>query len=164
MFAYYTSPIGIIELRANDKALTHLYFTSEEKALNFTNQQPSNNILLAAIEQLQQYFAGARRSFDLPLAPQGTPFQQQVWQALQTINYGETQSYAWLAQKINNIKAVRAVGAANGANPISIIIPCHRVIGKNGTLTGYAGGLPRKEKLLTLESTNLASTYSESNN
>ncbi|MDX2369220.1 MAG: methylated-DNA--[protein]-cysteine S-methyltransferase, partial [Colwellia sp.] len=97
------------------------------------------------------YFAGDRKKFDLPLAATGTPFQQKVWHALCEIKQGETKTYGWLAKKINNEKAVRAVGSANGANPIALIVPCHRVIGSNGKLTGYAGGLALKAKLLMHE-------------
>jgi methylated-DNA-[protein]-cysteine S-methyltransferase len=97
------------------------------------------------------YFAGRRKTFDLPLAPAGTPFQLSVWKALERIAYGETQSYGQIAQSIGKPKAVRAVGAANGANPIPIVIPCHRVIGSDGSLTGYGGGLTRKRQLLALE-------------
>jgi methylated-DNA-[protein]-cysteine S-methyltransferase len=104
-----------------------------------------------AIRQLEAYFAGKLDNFNLLLSPQGTPFQQRVWSELQNIPYGETISYGELARRIGNPKASRAVGLANGANPLSIVIPCHRVIGANGKLTGYGGGLPIKEKLLALE-------------
>ena len=112
---------------------------------------PSNPFLLQATEQLRAYFAGEREGFDLPLAPRGTPFQQKVWKRLCEIPYGETISYGELAKQIGNPQASRAVGLANGSNPIPIVIPCHRVIGSNGKLTGYGGGLPIKEKLLALE-------------
>ena len=102
-------------------------------------------------QQLTEYFMGKRKTFDLPLAPVGTPFQQKVWQILCTIKQGDTKTYGWVAKKINNEKAVRAVGSANGANPIALIVPCHRVIGSNGKLTGYAGGLSLKAKLLMHE-------------
>nr|WP_169449722.1 methylated-DNA--[protein]-cysteine S-methyltransferase [Oceanospirillum beijerinckii] len=108
-------------------------------------------ILQQAIQQCQEYFAGQRQNFDLPLAATGTEFQQQVWHALTQIPFGVTWSYQDLANAIGNPKAVRAVGLANGKNPISIIVPCHRVIGKNGKLTGYAGGVEQKEQLLKLE-------------
>ncbi len=104
-----------------------------------------------AVPQLTAYFAGTLRTFDLPLAPEGTPFQRKVWAALQAIPYGETISYAELARRIGRPNAVRAVGAANGQNPLPVVVPCHRVIGSDGSLTGYAGGLPVKEALLTLE-------------
>ena len=103
------------------------------------------------VSQLRSYFAGEREEFDLPLAPEGTPFQQEVWRRLCEIPYGETISYGELARRIGNPQASRAVGLANGSNPIPIVIPCHRVIGSNGKLTGYGGGLPIKEKLLALE-------------
>lgn len=102
-------------------------------------------------QQLTEYFAGERKKFDLPLAAKGTPFQQKVWRALCEIAQGETKTYGWLARQINNSKAVRAVGSANGANPIALIVPCHRVIGSNGKLTSYAGGLALKAKLLMHE-------------
>jgi methylated-DNA-[protein]-cysteine S-methyltransferase len=107
--------------------------------------------LAEPIHQLTEYFNGTRRTFNLRLAPQGTPFQQRVWQELLTIPYGETRSYGELARQIGQPNASRAVGLANGANPISIVVPCHRVIGANGTLTGYGGGLKNKQWLLTLE-------------
>ncbi|MFM7203126.1 MAG: methylated-DNA--[protein]-cysteine S-methyltransferase [Myxococcota bacterium] len=102
-------------------------------------------------EQLDAYFRGERRRFEVPLAPVGTPFQRRVWALLQEIPYGETWSYLELARRLGDVKAIRAVGTANGANPIGILIPCHRVIGSDGTLTGYAGGLERKRALLELE-------------
>jgi methylated-DNA-[protein]-cysteine S-methyltransferase len=109
-----------------------------------------------AIRQLDAYFAGERTDFDLPLAPSGTPFQLRVWQELARIPYGVTMSYGELAKRVGNPNASRAVGLANGRNPIPIIVPCHRVIGANGKLTGFGGGLWRKEKLLQIESANLA--------
>lgn len=121
-----------------------------------TDMLPPNmhviSLLIKTQQQLDEYFAGQRQQFELPLAPQGTPFQLQVWQALSAIPYGKTWSYAQLAEHIGNPRSVRAVGAANGKNPIAIIIPCHRVIGANGSLVGFGGGLATKEKLLVLES------------
>jgi methylated-DNA-[protein]-cysteine S-methyltransferase len=111
-----------------------------------------DRLLKPAMEQLSSYFAGELQTFDLLLAPQGTQFQKRVWKALLTIPYGETRSYAQIADAIGSPKAVRAVGAANGQNPIPIVIPCHRVIGSNGKLTGFGGGLPMKRRLLDLES------------
>jgi methylated-DNA-[protein]-cysteine S-methyltransferase len=105
-----------------------------------------------AIRQLREYLAGRLTAFDLPLAPEGTPFQQEVWRAVAAIPYGETRSYGAIARQINRHDAVRAVGAANGQNPLPIVIPCHRVIGSDGRLTGYGGGLPLKKRLLALES------------
>ena len=113
-----------------------------------------NAVTKEAKQQLSEYFNQQRKAFDLPLAPVGTQFQQNVWQQLCAIPYGETCSYADIAKQLNNPNAVRAVGSANGKNPISIVVPCHRVIGANGTLTGYAGGLTRKAALLTLENPN----------
>lgn len=117
--------------------------------------QDASPLLDAAEAQLREYFAGARRTFDLPLAPHGTEFQQRVWAALRAIPYGETRTYGELAAAIGSPNASRAVGMANHRNPIPIIIPCHRVIGANGTLTGYAGGLEIKRKLLALEGINI---------
>lgn len=148
----YSSPFGDIALSANKSGLTALAFQSGAAALELPENYSTNESLFADVrQQLDEYFSGERTTFDVALSPQGTPFQQKVWQALTTIKQGETKSYAWLAEKINNKKAVRAVGTANGANPIALIIPCHRVIGSNGKLTGYAGGLALKEQLLTHE-------------
>jgi methylated-DNA-[protein]-cysteine S-methyltransferase len=110
-----------------------------------------NPLIVEAAAQLRDYLAGTRRVFDLPLDMQGTPFQMRVWQYLETIPYGQTRSYAQVAEAIGAPTAVRAVGAANGANPIPIVVPCHRVIGASGRLTGYGGGLPLKQRLLELE-------------
>jgi methylated-DNA-[protein]-cysteine S-methyltransferase len=148
----YQSPFGDIALSANINGLTALAFQSGSAAIELPDNYLKNESLFSDVhQQLTEYFAGIRSTFDLALAPQGTPFQQKVWQALTTIKQGETKSYAWLAEKIHNKKAVRAVGTANGANPIALIIPCHRVIGSNGKLTGYAGGLALKAKLLMHE-------------
>ena len=151
-YTNYDSPMGEIVLTANDDGLTALAFTQGKSPLILDEsyrKQPS--IFTDVILQLDEYFLGERTNFHLPLAPAGTPFQQKVWQALMQIKQGETKTYAWLAKKIKNEKAVRAVGTANGANPIALIIPCHRVIGSNGKLTGYAGGLGLKAKLLMHE-------------
>lgn len=130
-------------------------------ALDHTNQQEvvdadwvendSHPVIIQAKEELGRYFAGDLKKFSTPLAPVGTDFQLSVWKALQTITFGQTASYSDIANIINNPKSVRAVGAANGRNPLSIFIPCHRVIGKNGSLTGYAGGVTNKSILLKLE-------------
>jgi methylated-DNA-[protein]-cysteine S-methyltransferase len=111
----------------------------------------SDTVLTATARQLAAYFAGRLRRFDLPLAPAGTPFQQRVWSALSGIPFGETRSYGQLAEAIGKASAMRAVGAANGRNPISIVVPCHRVIGADGSLTGFGGGIERKRFLLSLE-------------
>ncbi len=114
-------------------------------------EDPSFPLLQRAGEQLTAYFEGRRRSFSLPLAPVGTPFQKRVWAELQRIAYGETLTYSQLAKRAGRPRAIRAAGASNGKNPISIVIPCHRVLGKNGSLTGYGGGLEKKRALLELE-------------
>jgi len=146
------SPAGSLLLAADDAGLRQIIFMNGRD-----RTQPGRDWVLdrsafaETIRQLEAYFAGGLESFNLPLAPQGTPFQLQVWRQLCEIPYGETISYGELARRIGNPKASRAVGLANGSNPIPIIIPCHRVIGSNGKLTGYGGGLPIKEKLLALE-------------
>lgn len=151
-YSIYSSPFGDIALSASYNGLTSLAFQSGAAALELPNNYATNESLFTEVhQQLNEYFSGERTTFDVALSPQGTPFQQKVWQALTTIKQGETKSYAWLAEKINNKKAVRAVGTANGANPIALIVPCHRVIGSNGKLTGYAGGLALKAKLLMHE-------------
>ena len=127
------------------------------KGLNATMVEGISDTNQRAIEQLDEYLAGERTAFDIALEMVGTDFQQSVWNALVTIPYGETWSYADLAKQLGDANAVRAVASANGANAIAVIIPCHRVIGSDGSLTGYAGGLPAKKKLLTLENTDLFS-------
>ena len=146
--AVIDSPVGRLELAATDEALTRIEFGSEDEL-----RAPDDPVLQETQRQLEEYFAGDRLAFDLPLAPQGTGFQRQVWAALLEIPYAETWSYARLARHIGLPTAFRAVGAANGQNPIPIVIPCHRVVGANGKLTGYGGGLPRKKLLLELEAT-----------
>jgi methylated-DNA-[protein]-cysteine S-methyltransferase len=147
------TPLGELGIFANDNAIYRIEFIDKVKEFDLavSNIRKENELTLMAKKQLEQYFSGELIDFNLPLAPHGTPFRQQTWQALQKIPYGETRYYGQQAELMNNKKAVRAVGAANGANPIAIIIPCHRVIGKNGSLTGYAGGLERKAWLLNFE-------------
>jgi len=151
-FTQIESPLGPLLLAADEAGLREIRFVNGRHT---TQREPSwkeNRVPLSeTIQQLQAYFAGERENFDLQLAPEGTPFQLEVWRRLCDIPYGETISYGELAGRIGNPKASRAVGLANGSNPISIVIPCHRVIGSNGKLTGYGGGLPIKEKLLALE-------------
>lgn len=144
------SPIGLLTLAEADGFLVHVRFgvRVEEESVVCTP------LLKQAARELDEYFRGERKAFSVPLAPRGTPFQLFCWQALLAIPYGETRTYAQLAQSIGNEKACRAVGMANNRNPLPIFIPCHRVIGKNGKLTGYAGGLSIKEQLLALERTN----------
>lgn len=141
------SPIGWLSIEANENAITCIEFLSDA-ALPEANH---NDLTRSAKAQLHQYFSGQRQRFDLPLAPTGTDFQQRCWRALRGIPYGETRTYSDQANTIANPTAVRAVGCANGANPLAVVVPCHRVIGKNGRLTGYAGGLHRKAWLLALE-------------
>ncbi len=151
-YSHWQSPLGLLTLQANDQGLMGLWlptFTTKPDDLGI--EKDDHPILQQAIQQCQEYFAEQRQNFDLPLAATGTEFQQKVWHALTQIPFGATWSYQDLANAIGNPKAVRAVGLANGKNPISIIVPCHRVIGKNGKLTGYAGGVEQKEKLLKLE-------------
>ena len=145
-FVYLNSPIGWLRLTANEHALERIDF-SEEPGTTATRSE----ILQEAVRQLNEYFSGSRLTFDLPLHLQGTPFQQQVWSALLQVPYGQTASYKDIAQAIGKPKAVRAVGMANGRNPIPIIVPCHRIIGADGQLVGYSSGLWRKEWLLKHE-------------
>jgi len=147
VYVQMPSPLGLIEIAASDQGIHAILFVDTSSAPSSTDQP----LLQQCQLQLQQYFAGERQQFDLPLAATGTGFQQQVWQALCQIDYGQTCSYSAIAARLNNPKAVRAVGAANGRNPLSIVVPCHRVIGANGSLTGYAGGLDRKRWLLAHE-------------
>jgi len=152
-FTHYESPIGRLLLTTDGTALTGLYMEPSRKARDTGGWLHDETVgpLAAALQQLREYFAGSRRAFDLPLRPEGTAFQQRVWRELCEIPYGETWSYGDLAKRIGNPTASRAVGLANGSNPISILVPCHRVIGANGSLTGYGGGLPRKRWLLAHE-------------
>ncbi|MCX2758346.1 methylated-DNA--[protein]-cysteine S-methyltransferase [Vibrio sp. Sgm 22] len=151
-FTYYESPLGIITLQANEQGLLGAWFEIHTTKPDQLGVQDDNFPIFELVtEQLNRYFAGEAIEFDVPIAAKGTPFQQSVWYALTTIPYGETWSYAQLAEAIGNPEAVRAVGLANGKNPVSVIVPCHRVIGKNGKLTGYAGGVERKQRLLVIE-------------
>lgn len=151
-YSYLSSPLGPILIAGDEDGLRLINFQRNASlpaaASAWTeDRQP----LRDAIDQLEAYFAGTLRDFTLKLAPVGTPFQQSVWQALQDIPYGETTSYGALARQLGKPQASRAVGAANGRNPLAIVIPCHRVIGSTGKLTGYAGGLDIKEALLDFE-------------
>ena len=148
------SPVGKLKLVANANVLIAVLWEQERlnrvklAPVKFDPQQP---ILIETERQLKQYFAGTRKEFELPLEPTGSEFQKKVWRALREIPFGQTRSYLDLAKSIGSAKAVRAVGAANGKNPLSIVVPCHRVVGANGALTGFAGGLQVKAKLLALE-------------
>lgn len=153
-FIEMNSPVGILKLVANENALVAVLWENENPKrvrlaeLIYNKQHP---ILLETQQQLAEYFNGQRKVFNLPLDFEGTEFQQKVWQALLSIPFGEVRSYKQIAEQIGNVKAVRAVGAANGKNPISIIAPCHRVVGANGKLVGFAGGLDNKSILLNIE-------------
>lgn len=147
------SPTGYLTLIASDAGLTAILWDDPVTLARYAPrvEAPGHPVIAAAMRQLEEYFAGTRTQFDLPLDPVGTEFQRDVWRALLTIPYGETRSYADIAHAIGRPTATRAVGAANGRNPLPIVTPCHRVIGSNGTLTGFAGGLPNKQLLLALE-------------
>lgn len=149
-----SSPLGRLLLVASDRGLRGIYFEEHKhfKGKGDWRRDPTQPILQQAMQQLQEFFAGTRTAFDVPLDLQGTPFQQEVWQQLLAIPYGATISYGQHAQRLGRPKAARAVGAAIGRNPVSIMVPCHRVIAGNGAHTGYAGGLERKRALLAFES------------
>ncbi len=151
-FSFYESPIGKLRLRANHVGLMGVDHPNQhDKVPAGEVKDAEQQYIRQAEKELDAYFSGELESFSVPLNPQGTDFQREVWQALTLIPYGHTQSYSDIANAIENPKAVRAVGLANGKNPLSIFIPCHRVIGKNKTLTGYAGGLATKRFLLQHE-------------
>ncbi len=162
-YAWMKSPVGDILLARDEGGLCLIQFgRGKQTRAKPREPQPdwrdSPERFESEMRQLLEYFAGHRQTFEMPLAPVGTPFQQTVWTALQSIPYGETCSYRALAESIGKPSAVRAVGAANGANPIGIVIPCHRVIGANGSLTGYGGGIENKARLLEHERRNSAET------
>lgn len=152
VYTYMKSPAGTILLARTEAGITHIQFEEGKYPVRPRESwRREDKPLLEAVDQLRAYFDGRRFRFDLPLAPAGTPFQQRVWEALQRIPCGETRSYGEIAKAIGFPTGSRAVGAANGRNPIAIVIPCHRVIGANGSLTGYAGGLRIKKALLDHE-------------
>ena len=156
-FGWIASPLGELLITGDGQALTRLYMRTQKYSCEPQSAwRRDDAIFKPAREQLDAYFAGELQHFALPLAPAGSPFQQSVWRALREIPYGHTESYGALARRIGMPKAPRAVGLANGHNPISIIIPCHRVIGADGSLTGYGGGLERKRWLLAHETEHLA--------
>lgn len=148
---YYLSSIGVLELHTTDSYLTQLVFCAEMGVSSLYIPE----VMRTCITQLDEYFGGIRRSFDLPLYIKGTIFQESVWRELLMIPYGQTISYKQLAERVGNPKACRAVGSANGKNPLALFIPCHRVISADGSLGGYAGGLRIKSELLQLERSNL---------
>lgn len=146
----YESPLGIICIFQDEEGICALGFgKGEQDAVDAVQQD--TELLNTAVQQLEEYFAGSRKQFDVPLSMHGTAFQKRVWDCLLQIPYGETRSYGEIAAMVGNPKACRAVGMANNRNPVAIIVPCHRVIGADGSLTGYGGGLSIKEKLLKLE-------------
>jgi methylated-DNA-[protein]-cysteine S-methyltransferase len=141
------TPLGICEITADEDGISEIRIVDEERELSDSVPE----ILIPAVKQIEAYFRGQLKDFNLKLNPRGTPFQKKVWEALQEIPYGETCSYLELSKNLSDVKAIRAVAAANGKNPLWIVIPCHRVIGSDGSLTGYAGGLWRKKWLLDFE-------------
>ncbi|GAB1261737.1 methylated-DNA--[protein]-cysteine S-methyltransferase [Aurantivibrio plasticivorans] len=154
MTVYYTSmasPLGELGIAGDGDAITHVWMAGQKNIPDMDHWQFNDVIFANATQQLTEYFSGKRVAFDLPLKPAGTSFQQRVWRMLQTIPLGDTWSYKALATAVGKPAAARAVGAANGRNPIAIIVPCHRVIGSNGSTTGYAGGVERKRWLLNHE-------------
>ncbi len=152
-YSTFESPVGPLLLAGSKAGLLLVSFASGNRPRNVDPEwRPDTTAFVEVVQQLQSYFAGERKNFDLALILEGSDFQKRVWTALRKIPYGETISYKELAEMIGSPRAVRAVGAANGANPIPIIIPCHRVIGNDGSLTGFGGGLPLKKQLLELES------------
>ena len=148
IYTYVETPIGAILIAGDENTIIEIHFAGAEPEPDWTHHPAA---LREAANQLRAYFAGELQTFDLPLAPRGTEFQQCVWSALQQIPYGETTTYSTIAERIGRPAAIRAVGAANGANPIPIVIPCHRVIGASGSLTGFGGGLDVKRQLLAME-------------
>ena len=149
----WSSPVGLLELRSTAAGVRKIHFLGEEPLpLQEEPAAPGAEALLdRLIHQLEEYFLGLRRTFDLPLALEGPPFQLRVWEALREIPYGATASYEDIARRVERPKAFRAVGGANHANPVAIVVPCHRVVGKDGTLTGFGGGLDKKAWLLEHE-------------
>lgn len=144
--AYYNSPIGTIEISGTEEGVLSILFVEKTEETGYVSEAVQD-----CLEQLDEYFTGSRKDFDVKFILEGTDFQKKVWKALTSIPYGKTAAYKDIAEAVGSPKAVRAVGSTNSKNPISIIVPCHRVIGANGTLTGYAGGLWRKEWLLNHE-------------
>lgn len=163
-FKFISSPVGELKLAASEKGLAAVLWPDDAPArvplINLTEDK-NHPLLRMAEQQLDEYFAGERRTFSIPLDPRGTSFQHSVWDALRSIPFGETRSYGEIARQVGSPAASRAVGAANGRNPLSIVVPCHRVIGASGKLTGFAGGLETKARLLHLERTCFLSQASQ---
>ena len=153
-FDFYDGPMGRMLVVANDEALSGLYFVDQKYYREVARdwlRGGNHKTVLETARQLTEYFAGARRQFEIPLAAEGTPFQNEVWRAISSVEYGDSITYSELARRAGHPEAVRAAGTATGRNPITIIVPCHRIVGSNGSLTGYAGGLVRKRALRELE-------------
>jgi methylated-DNA-[protein]-cysteine S-methyltransferase len=148
-YIYYQSPIGVLKIGGTESFISEITFVDKEE--DITDRQENNPLLHACVEQMIEYFNGKRTTFDIPVHQKGTDFQQKVWSELLNINYGRTISYMDLAKRLGDPKAIRAAAATNGKNHICIVVPCHRVIGTNASLTGYAGGLWRKKWLLQHE-------------
>jgi len=149
---YLDTPLGLFEFMATEQGICQAIFCGDKDLVNENSESISNDITNLCKKQLTEYFAGERKTFTVPLDPKGTDFQQSVWRCLNKIPFGELRSYGDIAKMLNKPKASQAVGGANGRNPITLIVPCHRVIGGNGSLTGYAGGIERKLWLLNHES------------
>ena len=152
--AVIQSPLGHIKIQEENNSITRIEFCTEEL------QSAENDLLKKVEDEIQAYFKGKKKSFSFEISPQGTKFQKEVWQELLRIPYGETISYLELANRLGDPKSIRAAASANGRNPIAIVVPCHRVIGTDGSMTGYAGGLERKRALLTLEGAGVMSQMS----
>ena len=148
------TPVGTLTLVASDSGLQAVWWPADGRAKPIGDRDDRHRVLVAARDQLQEYFAGHRQQFDLPLEPAGTAFQLKAWEILRGIPYGQTISYAEQANRLGDLRKARAVGSANGRNPISIIVPCHRVVGSSGKLTGFAGGMGAKQWLLEFEREN----------
>ena len=147
--SYYNSPAGVLLINASEDGITELSFVKESDQNSIAPD--SNPLISECILQLEEYFSGIRKTFSIPLDPQGTDFQKQVWAELQKIPFGKTTSYLELAKNLGDVKKNRAVGGANSKNPVAIIVPCHRVIGSDGSMTGYTGGMDKKRWLLHFE-------------
>ena len=145
------TPLGIAQIIGDDKGLSAIHVFDSDRDIVVEPDERIPKVLKVAVDQLREYFNGERTVFEIPLNPKGTDFQKRVWKTLQAIPYGKTVSYLEISKKLGDVKAIRAVASANGKNPLWIIVPCHRVIGSDGSLTGYAGGLGRKKWLLDHE-------------
>lgn len=155
-YCEYSSPVGTLTVVASDEAVTGVWWPDDPRTPLLQDVDPEQALLQETVGQLDEYFAGSRTRFELPLADSGTDFQRAAWAVLRTIPYGQTISYGEQARRLGDPAKARAVGSANGRNPLSIIVPCHRVVATSGALTGFAGGMPAKQWLLEFERSNLA--------